>query len=327
VLGDETAAVGMIFISGARLRELVPMRDAISAVRIAFEKVSNGRIEQPTRLVAAGGAAVAMLALDSDSGNSVVKALTVRPDNPGAGRPAVQAVVIYFDGRTGTPEAVLDGTSLTALRTGAAAGVATDLMADPKARVLAVIGAGGQCADQVRAVCSVRPIAEVRIASRTYENSVDVAKRLQDEFPKLKFSAATTNTQAATGADVICTVTGASQPLFGEEGLASNVHINAMGAFTPTMCELPPEVLRKACVVAVDELEAAEAEAGDLLQAVAGGYLKWADVVELGAIARGLRPRAGWTVFKSVGIGAQDLEVAELAVSRARVGTPSESTP
>src|ERR1700730_1438365 len=272
----------MIIVSGDRLRELVSMRDAISAVRVAFEKVSNGRIEQPNRLVAAGGAAVAMLALDSDSRNSVVKALTVRPANRDAGRPVVQAVVIFFNGRTGTPEAVLDGTSLTALRTGAAAGVATEVMAKPNARVLAVIGAGGQCADQIRAVCTVRPIAEVRVASRSYGNSVAVVKRLKNELSEVKFLAVNTNIEAVSDADVICTVTGASQPLFGEEELTSNVHINAMGAFTPTMCELPPEVLRKAGVVAVDQLEAAKAEAGDILQAIAGGYLTWADVVELG---------------------------------------------
>jgi ornithine cyclodeaminase/alanine dehydrogenase-like protein (mu-crystallin family) len=315
----------MIFVSGTRLRELVSMRDAISAVRVAFEKVSNGRIEQPTRLVASGGSAVAMLALDSDSRNCIVKALTVRPENLGAGRPAVQAVVIFFNGQTGTAEAVLDGTSLTALRTGAAAGVATELLAHPNARVLAVIGAGGQCADQIRAVCAVRPISEVRVASRRYGNSVDLVNRLQKELPKVTFVAVRTNTDAIADADVICTVTGSSQQLFDVEGLALNVHINAMGAFTPTMCEIPPEVLRKASVVAVDQLEAAKAEAGDILQAVEGGFLTWANILELGTLAKVSGSASGWTVFKSVGIGAQDLEVAELAVSRARQNDRAET--
>jgi ornithine cyclodeaminase/alanine dehydrogenase-like protein (mu-crystallin family) len=301
------------------------MRDAISAVRVAFEKVSSGRIEQPSRLLATGGSAVAMLALDSDSRNCIVKALTIRPENPGAGRPAVQAMAIFFDGRTGTAEAVLDGTSLTALRTGAAAGVATELLAHPSSRVLAVIGAGGQCTDQVRAVCSVRPISEVRVASRTYGNSVKLVTRLQKEFPELALVAVTTNQEAIAGADVICTVTGASQQLFNEEGLEANVHINAMGAFTPTMCEIPPGVLSKARVVAVDQVEAAKAEAGDILQAVAGGYLTWASIVELGTLAKHSGLASGWTVFKSVGIGAQDLEVAQLAVSRAREKGLAES--
>ena len=307
----------MIFISGTRLRELVSVRDAISAVRVAFEKVSSGHVEQPTRLVATGGSAVAMLALDSDSRSCIVKGLTIRPENPSAGRPAVQAVVIFFNGRTGTAEAVLDGTSLTALRTGAAAGAATELLAHPNARVLAVIGAGGQCADQIRAVCCVRPISDVRVASRTHRNTVDLVNRLQKEFPEVTFLAVRTNNEAIAGANVICTVTGASQQLFDEEELAANVHINAMGAFTPTMCELPPDVLRKARVVAVDQMEAAKAEAGDILQAVAGGYLTWANIVELGTLANLSGSAGGWTVFKSVGIGAQDLEVAELAVARA----------
>lgn len=147
---------------------------------------------------------------------------------------------------------------------------------------------------------------------------MDLVNRLEKESPEVTFRAVRTNAEAIADADVICTVTGASQRLFDVEGLAESVHINAMGAFTPTMCELPPEVLRKASVVAVDQLEAAKAEAGDILQAVAGGYVTWAKIVELGALVKRSGSASGWTVFKSVGIGAQDLEVAELAVSRAR---------
>jgi ornithine cyclodeaminase len=318
----------MIFISGSRLRELVPMLDAIAAVKSAFKMVSQGKIEEPTRLVVAAGATIAMLARDSDSKNSVVKALTVRPENPSAGRPAVQAVVIFFSGETGEPEAVLDGTSLTALRTGAAAGVATDLLAAPSANTLAVIGAGGQSADQVRAVCSVRSITEVRIASRTHGTSVRLVDRLQAEFPRATLVAARTNSEAIEGADVICTVTGASIPLFRQEELPPNAHINAMGAFTPAMCELPHDIFPKARVVAVDQFEAAKAEAGDLLQAIASGHLIWDQVIELGAFTERIGPPEGLTIFKSVGIGAQDLAVAQLAVSRAhRAGHPEAMLP
>jgi ornithine cyclodeaminase/alanine dehydrogenase-like protein (mu-crystallin family) len=314
----------LISISGAQLRELVPMADAVAAVRSAFQKVSAGKIEQPTRLLVANGATVAMLALDVESKASVVKALTIRPENPGAGRPAIQAVVVVFNGPTGEPEAVIEGSALTALRTGAAAGVGTDLLAAPDAHTLAVIGAGGQSADQVRAVCAVRPIKEVRIASRTRESAARLVERLRQELHEVAFVVASSNGGAIRDADVVCTVTGASAPLFTQDELAPNAHVNAMGAFTPTMCELPPEMFPKTRIVAIDEFAAARAEAGDLLQAIERGYLSWDAISEVGSLARQDASAGGWTVFKSVGIGAQDLEVGCLAVARARIaGLPN----
>jgi len=309
----------MFFIPAQLLRELVPMPAAVDAVRSAFRRVSAGQIEQPTRLVMEGGVALAMMARDRESSSTVLKAVTVRPRNRTAGRPVVQAVVILFDGASGSPEAVIDGTSLTALRTGAASGVATDLLARADARVMAMIGAGGQSADQIRAVCSVRAITEVRIASHSTTSSRGLAQTLSLELPHVRLIPVASNRDAVSEADVICTATASVRPLFDAKDLPKTVHINAIGAYTPTMCELPSEVLRDAQVIAVDETEAAMAEAGDLLQAITGGYLQPDRISELGLLlASAHRVRSGWTVFKSVGIGAQDLVVAELAVKRLR---------
>ena len=249
----------MISISGSLLRDLVPMRDAIDAVRHAYMKVSAGAIEQPTRLALKGGSALAMLARDSGSGATVLKALTIRPDNPKAGRPAIQALVVLFDGAPGAPSALIDGRSLTALRTGAASGVGTDLLAAEDARTMVMIGAGAQSADQIRAVCAVREIREVRVVSRTADSAQNLMSRMASEL------------------------------------------------------------LRDARLVVVDEMEAAMAEAGDLLQAIGRGQLNVENIKEIGALLKDPPPRSGgWTVFKSVGIAAQDLEVAQLAVARAR---------
>jgi ornithine cyclodeaminase len=206
---------------------------------------------------------------------------------------------------------------LTALRTGAAAGVATDILAVSDASRLAVIGAGGQSADQVRAVCAVRPIKEVRVAARTAENAERVVNRLRSELPNVNLLAAASNAEAIRSADVVCTVTDATSPLFSSNDLDPNAHVNAMGAFTPAMCELPPELLSSAWVVAIDEIAAAKEEAGDLLQAISAEQLTWDAVVEIGKIRKRGRPD-GRSVFKSVGIAAQDLLVAQLAVTRAR---------
>jgi ornithine cyclodeaminase len=309
----------LISISGELLRELVPMRDAIDAVRRAYIKVSAGAIEQPTRLALQGGTALAMLARDSASGTAVLKALTIRPDNPKAGLRAIQALVMLFDGATGTPSALIDGSSLTALRTGAASGVATDLLAAKDAATMAMIGAGAQSADQIRAVCAVRGIREVRVVSRTTQSAQNLIGRIASELPDVHFVSPGSIAEAIRDADVICTATPAPAPLFKADGLPPNVHVNAIGAFTPEMCELPPELLRDARLVVVDEMEAAMAEAGDLLHAISRGQLKVESIKEIGALLKDPPAKAGrWTVFKSVGIAAQDLEVAMLAVARAR---------
>jgi ornithine cyclodeaminase len=294
------------------------MPDAIEAVRRAYTNVWAGTVEQPTRLVLERGTALAMMARNRASGATVLKALTIRPDNPTAGLPAIQALVILFDGKTGTPRALIDGTSLTALRTGAASGVGTALLAPADSHVLGMIGAGAQSADQIRAVCCVRPITEVRIASRTAARARQLTTRLRDELPKAQFVPVEAIADAVRDADVICTATPSTAPLFEANLLKPNVHVNAVGAFTPEMCELPAELLRDARIVAIDEYEAAMVEAGDLLQAIDHGFLTPDRMIEIGKLlANPPSLRTGWTVFKSVGIAAQDLEVAEAAANRA----------
>ncbi len=316
----------MLVIPAQRLRELVPVRTAIDAVRDGFIAGSSGDIEQPSRLVLEGGQALAMLAADRRGIGTVLKAVTVRRQNAARGLPVVQAVVVWFDGDTGTPEALIDGTTLTALRTGAASGVATDLLAPPEAGVLAMIGAGGQAPDQVRAVCAVRPICEVRVASRNPAHAASLAARLAAELEPVRV-VATSVAGAIAGADVVCTATTATEPLFAARDLAPTVHVNAVGAYTETMCELPAELLAGASVIAVDRVEAAMAEAGDLIQAIRRGLLRPDRLVEIGALlARPTAPPGGRTVFKSVGVAAQDWALARIAVERARAqGTGARS--
>ena len=294
------------------------MPSAIDAVRDAFVRSSGGRIEQPTRLALEGGAALAMLASDRDGLGTVLKAVTVRPANRERGMPAVQAVVIWFDGSTGVPLALIDGETLTALRTGAASGVATDLLAPPDASVLAMIGAGAQAADQARAVCAVRPIREIRVASRHQARAAEFAARLAREIAPIRVVARTLR-EALDGAQVVCTATTSTEPLFAASDLGTDVHVNAIGAYTREMCELPPELFADASVVAVDAIDAAMSEAGDLLRAMRDGRITRERLVEIGTLVS--RPETaapgGRTVFKSVGVAAQDWALARLAVERA----------
>lgn len=310
----------MLLISSERLRELVPMAVAIDAVRDAFVQSSRGNIEQPTRLALRDGRALVMLAADSGDIGTVLKAVTVRPENRRRGLPSVQAVVVWFDGTSGRPTAVIDGTALTALRTGAASGVATDLLGRPDAAVLGLIGTGGQAADQVRGVCTVRAIRQVRVASRHVQHAREFAVRLGRELAPVPVVAASVR-DAINGADVVCTATTSTEPLFAASDLSPDVHVNAIGAYTEAMCELPPDLCAGATVVAVDAIDAAMVEAGDLLRAMREGKLRRDQLIEIGdLLTRPWLRQDGRTVFKSVGVGAQDWALARLAVERSMAG-------
>jgi ornithine cyclodeaminase len=260
-----------------------------------------------------------MMARLEPSHDTVVKTVTISPDNARVGLPTLHALVICFDGSTGQPTTLIDGAAVTAVRTGAASGVATDLLASRDARVLTVIGSGGQAADQVEAVCTVRDIREIRIASRNRVSCQALASRLGAAKPTIRVTAHESPKEAVADADVICCATTSTHPLFSRGDLKTDVHVNAIGAYTASMCELHPEVLASARIVAVDQVEAALEEAGDIIQAVEAGAISVAALRELGSLISdsSTRPDGGLTVFKSVGIAAQDWAVARLARERA----------
>jgi ornithine cyclodeaminase len=214
---------------------------------------------------------------------------------------------------------LIDGGAVTAVRTGAASGVATDLLARPDARVLAIVGTGGQAADQVDAVCAVRPIEEIRVASRTQASREAFARKLAEQRPGVRVEAAPSARAAVEGADVICCATNATEPLFSRADVGDDVHVNAIGAFTLSMCELGADLLADARVLAVDQVEAALEEAGDLVRAIEAGAIATESLQELGTLLAAGRPveQGGLTVFKSVGIAAQDWAVTTLARERA----------
>lgn len=315
-MNDE--ASGLVILSGRMLRELVDMPSTIAAVRGAFIDAHKHTIEQPLRVALAQGRSLVMAAAD-DSGDFAVKAVTVFPQNSGS-LPVVQGLVLLFDGATGSPRIVIDGLALTTLRTGAASGVATELLSPPESSVLSIIGAGGQALDQIVAVCAVRPISTLRLNSRSRQSAEQLGRRAAELFPELDISVWNTAAEAIAGADVVCTVTTATEPLFALGDLKEDVHVNAVGAHTSTAAEVPADVIEAASLVTVDSLAAAQAEAGDLIRAEAAARFFWEEAKELGGLLLE-RPtdRTGITVFKSVGIAAQDLAVAKLAFSRSRM--------
>ena len=318
----------MLALTKEDVRRLVPMSEAIVLMKTAFAELSAGRTASPLRTVISvaegGGDALFMPghvpALDALG----LKVVSVFRSNADRGLPIIHALVCLLDTATGRPLAIMDGTYLTALRTGAVSGAATDLLARPDSRVLAAIGAGAQGATQIAAVCAVRPIERV-IAVDVDAATLDrLRANLARDWPEVVDRLETTTDAAAAvrQADVICTATTSRVPVFDDADVRPGTHVNAVGSFTPEMQEVPATTVAGATVV-VDAVDAALAEAGDLIIPLRDGLVDRDHVArELGMVAAGTAPGRTRddevTLFKSVGNAVQDVVVARRAVERAR---------
>lgn len=279
--------MAMRYMGPDEVRQALPMPEAIAAMRPAF---GDDR-DVPLRSVL-GSSAFMPGRVGSYSG---VKVVSLVPGNP--------AGLVAVFGEDGSPIGIVDGPTLTAIRTGAGSGLATELLAPPDVSTLAMFGAGAMAFDQIEAVKAVRPVERVLVWSRSEERADALAQRIGGEV-------CLDAERAASLADAICTATPATEPLFAAQSLRPTVHINAIGAYTPEMRELPAELVREAFVV-VDDRAAAAAEAGDLIQA---GKAPDAEMSDLLA-GRITAPPQGQTVFKSVGIASQDVAAAFAALS------------
>ncbi len=279
----------MIFLDAEATRECLPMPDAIEAMVHAF----TGDAEAPLRSLV-GPSLVMPGRLDDEM---AVKVVSIVPGNP------VGLVIVFGD--DGSPIGIVDGPTVTAIRTGAVAGMATRVLAPEGNATLAMLGAGAMAFDQIEAIRAVRPLDRILVWSRTIENAAKIADRVGGE-PIADAD------QAVAEASIVSCATPATVPLFSDDSVGPGTHINAVGAFTPEMAELNSETLERAYVV-VDDVEAAEAEAGDLIQA------DRAPNTTLRALLEGTAPQVGEdvTVFKSVGVAAQDVAAASVALANA----------
>jgi ornithine cyclodeaminase/alanine dehydrogenase-like protein (mu-crystallin family) len=312
----------MRVFDGEAIRTAVGVGDLLDAVELAFRDVAAGRDRSPvrTRVPLPNGDLLLMPGVREGGGGTTVKLVTVVGANATRGLPTVQAVIAWFDGETGEPLAILDGTTVTAMRTGAASGVATRLMARRDASVLALFGCGGQAAWQVRAVCAARSIRALRVFARDLGARQAFAARMAAELGEsVDVVAARSAQEALAGADVVCCATTSAKPIFHAEWVEPGTHVNAIGAFRLDMEELPPELFARAALVAVDSRVAALEEAGDLVAALDRGLLADGGYVELGSLETDWAARRdpdAITVFKSVGLAIQDLAAAELIAGR-----------
>jgi len=314
-------------LSGADVRRAVTMAEAIQAVREAYVQLSTGQAVVPLRtpvpVAKREGVTLFMPAYLTGSDALGAKIVSVFPANPARGLPLIHAVVLVVDAGTGRPLALMDGTYLTALRTGAASGVATDLLARRDARVAAILGAGAQARTQLEAVCTVRKIEQVWVYDLDRRAAEAYVEEMKGRGPPIPtdISAAGSPAQAMRNADVICTATTSRTPVFADADLKPGAHINGIGSYTPDMQEVPAETVARARVV-VDSRLASLAEAGDLMIPLRQGLIAETDIHgEIGQVAAGLLPGRSSdqeiTFFKSVGVAVQDVAVAHLILRRA----------
>lgn len=257
----------------------------------------------------------------SNGGHIGIKVVTVSPDNNAIGKPAVMGLYLLLDGKTGEPQALIDGQRLTQWRTACASALAATYLAREDVSKLLVIGAGALCPFLAKAHSAVRPIKEIRIWNRTAANAEKAAEALRrDGLP----ATATTDLDAALGwADIVSSATISNDPLVKGSLLKPGTHVDLVGGFTPTMREADDETIRRSRVY-VDTRAGATREAGDIVQPLASGVLKAdAIVADLFELTRSEKPGRGSskeiTLFKSVGAALEDL-AAGIAVNKAMAG-------
>jgi ornithine cyclodeaminase len=313
----------MRILSANDVRAAITMHEAIDAVREGFIALSAGRARVPLRnsLPTPGGITLFMPAYLEGSPFSAVKVVSVYGNNARYGLPVIMASVLVLDAETGQPRAMMDGTYLTALRTGAASGLATDLLARPDAAVLGVIGAGAQAYTQIAAICAVRQIREVRVFSRS--GTQKLVEEMRIRYPEISFRAALNASDALHDADILVAATTSSTPVIHAGDVKPGVHINGIGSYTPEMQEVHADVVTQARIV-VDSRAGCMAEAGDLLIPIRAGLMAESAIyAELGEVAAGLKPGRSTlgddaiTFFKSVGNASQDAAVASQVVATA----------
>jgi len=310
-------------LSRDHVREAIPMEEAIDAMREAFGQLSAYQADIPLRTPVSGdgGVVLFMPGRLKKTGAMGAKVVSVFEENSERGLPAVNALVLMVDPGTGRPRVLVEGSYLTALRTGAASGLATELLARDDASVLTIFGAGVQARTQVEAVRAVRPIEAVRIVSRTRASAEAFAEELEEGDGDLEVQVREDRSEALAGAHVVCTATTSSEPVFSGDDVEPGTHVNGVGSYTSSMREVDDAFVARARIV-VDSVDAAMSEAGDIIGPIRRNVISRTQIHgELGEIVNGEKDRRRdaeeVTFFKSVGNAAQDLAVGRRLMERA----------
>jgi alanine dehydrogenase len=289
-------------LSEDEVRKLLRMEDLIPAMADALRDLSAGAVLQPVRTVLPVSEHEGFLGVMPASGRALgAKLVTFYPQNKGI--PTHHAMILLFRPETGEPLAVMDGRLITEMRTAAVSAVATKLLARADTKVLTILGSGVQARSHLEALRLVRHFSDVRVWSPRN------AEVFAQEFKVRAIAAAE---GAVRGADVIVVATSATTPVLRGEWVTPGAHINSVGATRPNWRELDDEVLRRATIY-VESCEAALKESGDVIAA-------GTEPIEIGEVIAGKQPARTSsdeiTLFKSVGVAAEDVAAADLVYKR-----------
>jgi len=293
----------MFYFTEADVRELLPVAECVGVMQRTFEALAQGRAQnQPRRRMFLESGSVLHSLAGAYHNYFGTKFYSSNP------RYGAHFSFMLYDAKTAQPLAFMEANHLGQIRTGAASGFATDLMADPKADTVGIIGSGFQARTQLEAIRSVRQIKTVRVWSRSEEKRRRFAEECSTEASSV--TATATAEQAVRGAQIVVTATNSKDPVLEDSWIGPGTMINAMGSNVANRRELPAELVRRADLVAADSLEQAKIEAGDLILPDS-----WANVVELKDVPRHFEP-GKIAIFKSLGLGVEDVAAGAFIYER-----------
>ena len=308
--------MSLTIINAAGVRELLPMSECIDAMEPAMIAATTGAISMPPRLVAPlideSGFLVLMPGSSTELQAFGAKVINLIPDNPARGLPAIQGFIALFDLAGGAPAALIDGAEVTAIRTAAASGLATRLLAREDAHTCGIFGNGVQAVTHIDAMRAVRPVDEIIVWGRN-PDKVQVFAREQEERTGIRVRATADPAQAGA-CDLVCTTTTSPEPILAGDWVKPGAHVNLVGAHSITTRECDTELVVKSAVY-TDLMESLRNEGGDIMIPVEEGAIDETHVIgELGELLQGKIPgrRDGQqvTLYQSHGINAQDMYAA-----------------
>lgn len=318
----------MVILNAQEVRQALPMKATIEAMKSAYVALSTGKAVVPLRshlpVAPHDGVSLFMPAFVDDSAGQAlaVKIVSVFNQNPAKGLPLIHAAVVVMEAETGRMLAMMEGGTLTAIRTGAGAGAAADLLARKDASTAAVFGAGVQARTQLEAMCTVREVETAWVYDLSPESMQQFIQDMAGYGPiPQDLRAAGSSKEAVQDADMIATATTSNTPVFDAADVKPGTHIGGVGSYLPKMQEIPPEFIQAALVTA-DSKSAVLEEAGDLIIPMQSGLISEAHIhAEIGEILTGTKTgrenEEQLTFFKSVGVAVQDAAAGQLALKNA----------
>ncbi len=304
-------------LTGSDVRKALPMPKAIEAMRHAYGQLSANKAIAPPRqhISSDKGVTLIMPAYLPERNEFGIKVVSIYDENPSHNLPRITATVLVLDPTTGIPLAFMDGSSLTAIRTGAGGGLAAELLARKDAKIVGLFGAGVQARAQLQAVMAVRNITHVNLISRTQTSAQQLATEISEWDNPPKVNLVSAPKEIVQNADIVICATTSGTPLFDGNDLSAGTHITAVGTFVPEKREVDTTTIRRANRIVVDSKKDCLEEAGDLIIPNAE-----ADA-EIGEIVNGDKPGRESddeiTFFKSVGVAVQDAVAASMVLTEA----------